>query len=189
MKRIFTLIAVAIVVATVPVVAQKTKRTNEAICRASELMKDARYEESGKIIDSLLIINPNNSDALYLRSNALLENDSYEEALDYCNRAIEHHARKSYYDDSWLYYCRANIEALLGRCDDAIADFSQALELTEKKDDQHRARIHYTRAKCYSDIGDYTNTEADLMAASMYDSCDMGIGLYDMDCYESSFMG
>ena len=38
MKRIFTLIAVAIVVATVPVVAQKTKRTNEAISRASELM-------------------------------------------------------------------------------------------------------------------------------------------------------
>lgn len=173
MKRIFTLIAVAIVVATVPVVAQKTKRTNEAISRASELMKDARYEESGKIIDSLLAINPNNSDALYLRSNALLENDSYEEALDYCNRAIEHHARKNYYDDSWLYYCRANIEALLGKYDDAIADLSQALELTEKKDDQHRARIHYTRAKCYSDIGDYTNTEADLMAASMYDSGDM----------------
>ena len=35
-----------------PVVAQKTKRTNEAISRASELMNDARYEESGKIVDN-----------------------------------------------------------------------------------------------------------------------------------------
>lgn len=169
MKRIFTLIAVAIVVATVPAVAQKTKRTNEAICRASELMKDARYEESGKIIDSLLIINPNNSDALYLRSNALLENDSYEEALDYCNRAIEHHARKSYYDDSWLYYCRANIEALLGRYDDAIADFSQALELTPKNDNAHRTRILICRSGCYYYNKDYANTEADLMSALIYD--------------------
>ena len=83
MKRIFTLIAVAIVVATVPVVAQKTKRTNEAISRASELMQNARYEEADKIIDSLLAINSNYSDALYLRSNALLKNDKYEEALDY----------------------------------------------------------------------------------------------------------
>ncbi len=169
MKRIFTLIVVAIVVATVPAVAQKTKRTNEAISRASELMNDARYEESGKIIDSLLTINPNNSDALYLRSNALLENDSYEEALDYCNRAIEHHARKSYYDDSWLYYCRANIEALLGKYDDAIADFSQALELTPKKDNAHRTRILINRSGCYYSNRDYANTEADLMSALIYD--------------------
>lgn len=169
MKRIFTLIAVAIVVATMPAVAQKTKRTNEAISRASELMKDARYEEGDKIIDSLLAINPNNSDALYLRSSALIEAESYEEALDYCNRAIEHHARKSYYDDSWLYYCRGNIEALLGKYDDAIADFSQALELTPKKDNAHRTRILINRSGCYYSNRDYANAEVDLRNALLYD--------------------
>ena len=173
MKRIFTLIAVALVATSMPAEAQKIKRVDEAISRASELMHNARYEDADKIIDSLLTINPNYSDALYLRSNALLENDNYEEALDYCNRAIEHHTRKSRYDYSWLYYCRGNINSLMHDFDGAIADFNKALELTPKKDYQHRARIHYTRAKCYSDIGDYTNTEADLMAALMYDSGDM----------------
>jgi tetratricopeptide (TPR) repeat protein len=132
-------------------------------------MKDARYEESGKIIDSLLAINPNNSDALYLRSNALIEAESYEEAIGYCNRAIEHHARKSYYDDSWLYYCRANIEALLGKYDDAIADFSLALELTPKNDNAHRTRILINRSGCYYYNKDYTNTERDLLDALNYD--------------------
>ena len=169
MKRIFTLIAVALVTTAMPAEAQKIKRANEAISRASELMHNARYEEADKIIDSLLTINPNYSDALYLRSNALLENGNYVEALDYCNRAIEHHARKSYYDDSWLYYCRANIEALLGKYDDAITDFSQALELTPKKDNAHRTRILFCRSGCYYYIEDYANTEADLMSALIYD--------------------
>ena len=169
MKRIITLIVVAIVVATLPAVAQKTKRTNEAICRASELMKDACYEESGKIIDSLLAINPNNSDALYLRSNALLENDNYVEALDYCNRAIEHHTRKSRYDDSWLYYCRGNINSLMHDFDGAIADFNKALELTHKKDYQHRAQILYNMSGCHYFKGDYKRVEADLIQALEYD--------------------
>jgi tetratricopeptide (TPR) repeat protein len=129
MKRIFTLIAVALVATAMPAEAQKIKRANEAISRASELMQNARYEEADKIIDSLLAINPNYSDALYLRSNALLENDNYEEALDYCNRAIDHHTRKSRYDDSWLYYCRGNINSLMHDFDGAIADFNKAFEL------------------------------------------------------------
>lgn len=169
MKRIFTLIAVALVATAMPVEAQKIKRANEAISCASELMKDARYEEADKIIDSLLTINPNYSDALYLRSNALSENDKYEEALDYCNSAIEHHTRKSRYNDSWLYYCRGNIEALLGKYNDAIADFTEALELTPKKDDAHRTRILINRSGCYYYNKDYTNTESDLLDALNYD--------------------
>lgn len=169
MKRIFTLIAVALVATAMPVEAQKIKRANEAISCASELMKDARYEEADKIIDSLLTINPNYSDALYLRSNALSENDKYEEALDYCNSAIEHHTRKSRYNDSWLYYCRGNIEALLGKYNDAIADFTEALELTPKKDNAHRTRILINRSGCYYYNKDYTNTERDLLDALRYD--------------------
>lgn len=169
MKRIFTLIAVVLVATAMPVEAQKIKRANEAISRASELMKDARYEEANKIIDSLLTINPNYSDALYLRSNALLENDNYVEALDYCSRAIEHHTRKSRYDDSWLYYCRGNIEALLGKYNDAIADFTEALELTPKKDYQHRAQILYNMSGCHYFKGDYKRVEADLVQALEYD--------------------
>lgn len=169
MKRIFTLIAVALIATAMPVEAQKIKRANEAISRASELMQNAQYEEADKIIDSLLAINPNYSDALYLRSNALLENDKYEEALDYCNSAIEHHTRKSRYDDSWLYYCRGNIEALLGKYNDAIADFTEALELTPKKDDAHRTRILINRSGCYYYNKDYTNTERDLLDALNYD--------------------
>lgn len=169
MKRIFTLIAVVLVATAMPAEAQKIKKANEAISRASEMMKDARYEEANKIIDSLLAINPNYSDALYLRSNALLENDNYEEALDYCNRAIEHHTRKSRYDDSWLYYCRGNIEALLGKYNDAIADFTEALELTPKKDNAHRTRILFNRSGCYLYNGDYANTERDLLDALNYD--------------------
>ena len=169
MKRIFTLIAVALIATAMPAEAQKIKRANEAISRASELMQNARYEEADKIIDSLLTINPNYSDALYLRSNALLENDKYEEALDYCNSAIKHHTRKSRYDDSWLYYCRGNIEVLLGKYNYAIADFTEALELTPKKDDAHRTRILINRSECYYYNKDYTNTESDLLDALNYD--------------------
>lgn len=169
MKRIFTLIAVAFIATAMPAEAQKIKRANEAISRASELMQNARYEEANKIIDSLLAINPNYSDALYLRSNALLENDKYEEALDYCNSAIEYHTRKSRYDDSWLYYCRGNINSLMHDFDGAIADFNKAFELTPKKDDAHRTRILINRSECYYYNKDYTNTESDLLDALNYD--------------------
>ena len=169
MKRIFTLIAVALVTTAMPAEAQKIKRANEAISRASELMHNARYEEADKIIDSLLTINPNYSDALYLRSNALLENGNYVEALDYCSRAIEHHTRKSRYDDSWLYYCRGNIEALLGKYNDATADFTVAMKLTQKKDNAHRTRVLFNRSGCYLYNGDYANTERDLLDALRYD--------------------
>lgn len=169
MKRIFTLIAVALVVATMPVEAQKIKRANEAISRAGELMKNALYEEADKIIDSLLTINPNYSDALYLRSNALLENDNYVEALDYCSRAIEHHTRKSRYDDSWLFYCRGNINSLMRDFDGVIADYNKAFELTPKKDDAHRTRILINRSGCYYYNKDYANTEGDLLNTLNYD--------------------
>ena len=46
MKRIFTLIAVALIATAMPVEAQKIKRANEAISRASELMQNARYDEA-----------------------------------------------------------------------------------------------------------------------------------------------
>lgn len=169
MKRIFTLIAVALVATSMPAEAQKIKRGYKAISRASELMHNARYEEADKIIDSLLTINPNYSDALYLRSNALLENDNYEEALDYCNHAIEHHTRKSRYDDSWLFYCRGNINSLMHDFDGAIADFNKALELTPKKDYQHRAQILYNMSGCHYFKGDYKRVEADLVQALEYD--------------------
>ena len=169
MKRLTLLLIVALVATAMPAEAQKIKRANEAISRASELMHNARYEEVDKIIDSLLAINPNYSDALYLRSNALLENDKYEEALDYCSRAIEHHTRKSRYDDSWLFYCRGNINSLMHDFDGAIADFNKALELTPKKDNAHRTRILINRSGCYYYNKDYTNTESDLLDALNYD--------------------
>lgn len=152
-----------------PAEAQKIRRADEIINRASELMYNARYEEADKIIDSILTINPNYSDALYLRSCLLMADDNYTDALDYCNRAIEHNTRKSRYDDSWLSYCRGNIDALLGKYNDAIADFTEALELTPKRDDAHHTRILINRARCYYYNKDYTNTERDLFDALNYD--------------------
>lgn len=173
MKRTLTLIVMALVVATMPAVAQNAKQMNEAISRAGELMKEARYGESEKIIDSLLVINPNNSDALYLRCNTLLDNLCYDEALDYCNRAIEHRTSESYYDASYLYYCQGCINVLLKKYNDAVAGLSRALEFAEETDEQQRVRIHYTLAKCYSDIGDYAKAEDNLMTALMSDNGDM----------------
>lgn len=169
MKRIFTLIAVALVATTMPVEAQKIKRANEAISRASELMKDARYEEANKIIDSLLTINPNYSDALYLRSCLLMEDDNYADALDYCNLAVEHHTRKSFYDSKLIYFTRGNLKALLSRYDDAIADFIEALEFTPKTDKAHRTKVLFNRSGCYLYNEDVINTERDLLDALNYD--------------------
>ena len=145
MKRIFTLIAVAIAAVAMPAEAQKIKRANEAISRANELIIESRFEEVNTIVDSLLAIDPNYSDALYLRSCLLMEDDNYADALDYCNLAIEYHTRKSFYDSKSTYFTRGNLKALLGKYNDAITDFSQALELTPKKDNTHRTKVLFNR--------------------------------------------
>ena len=175
MKRLTLLLIVALMATAMPTEAQKIKRGDDAISRAEELRDMARYDEADRIIDSLLTINPNYSDALYLRSNALLKNDNYEEALDYCNRAIEHHTRKSLYDDSYLYYCRGDIYSYLRAFDDAIADFNKALELAPKKDNQHRAQILYNMSACHYFKEDYKGVEADLLMALEYDQGELEI--------------
>lgn len=169
MKRIFTLIAVAIAAVAMPAEAQKIKRANEAISRANELIIESRFEEVNTIVDSLLAIDPNYSDALYLRSCLLMEDDNYADALDYCNLAIEYHTRKSFYDSKSTYFTRGNLNALLGKYNDAITDFSQALELTPKKDNTHRTKVLFNRSGCYFYEGDYANTERDLLDAFNYD--------------------
>lgn len=177
MKRILTLMAVALVATAMPAEAQKIKRGDKAISRAEEMRHMARYDEADRILDSLLAIDPNYSDALYLRSNALFESDNYEEALDYCNRAIEHHTRKSLHDESYLYYCRGNINSLMHDFDGAIADFNKALELTPKKDYQHRAQILYNMSGCHYFKGDYRRVEADLIQALEYDQGELCVGI------------
>lgn len=164
MRRIS--IIIALIIAAIPAVAQQR---HKAIERASKHIIEYRFEEGERIIDSLLAKNPQNSDALYMQAVSYFGQDNYPEALDCCNRAIDSHTKRCYYDDCYLYFCRGEIKVALGEIEGASNDFTEALALSDDKNGTFRAQILIKRAHCSLYLDDYVSAQRYLNAASTYD--------------------
>lgn len=169
MRRNLLLIMVAVLSAAMSAVAQ-SRMPYEKLMRAKSLMRNERYIEGEQIIDSLLAQDPDNCDALLLRSVVLTDEyyDRGEESLEYCNRAIANYTRKSIFDKGYFYYIRGYVKVKNGDVDGAIDDYSKAINLKPHKEGDILATIHYNRGVCYRYLGDYPQAEADLLAAQEY---------------------
>lgn len=89
MKHI--LIFILLLAALFPAMGQGVKKSHKDIVSAAELMHNAFEDYSREIIDSLLSVNPNNSDALFLRSLDYWHYGKFHQAIEHCNKAIENH--------------------------------------------------------------------------------------------------
>ena len=149
-----------------PAVGQRVKKSHEEIVSAAELMHQAYEEEAREILDSLLSVDPNNSDALFLRSLDYWHNGEIHRAIEYCSKAIETHSRRCYYDLDYMYYRRGDMYYSYAiNYSNAIEDYSKAYELINKSDYIHCCYILYYRALCYYEIGEYKKAKQDLLSA------------------------
>ena len=149
-----------------PAVGQRVKKSHEEIVSAAELMHQAYEEEAREILDSLLSVDPNNSDALFLQSLDYWHNGEIHRAIEYCSKAIETHSRRCYYDLDYMYYRRGDMYCSCAiNYSNAIENYSKALKLTKRRDYIQRCRILYNRAQCYYEIGEYKKAKQDLLSA------------------------
>lgn len=167
----YNLIFILLVANMFPVAGQRVKKAHKDIVSAAELMHNAFEDYSREIIDSLLFINPINSDALFLRSLDYWHYGKIHQAIDNCNKAIENHSRECYYDLGYLYYNRGDMYYSYSlNYDKAIADYTTALTLIKNRDYLRRSYIHYYRALCYLELSDYKNAKIDLLKALEYEN-------------------
>ena len=148
-----------------PAVGQRVKKCHRDIVAAAELMHHAYEDEGREIIDSLLRVNPDNSDALFLRSLDYWHYGKMDQAIEYCNKSIEANSNRCYYGLGYVYYCRGDMHSCIYNYDEAIKDYSIALKLTNKRDNIHRCYILYNRALCYYEKCEYATAEQDLLNA------------------------
>lgn len=164
MKNI--LVFILLLCITSPAVGQRVKKSHEDIVSAAELMYQAYEEEAREILDSLLSVDRNNSDALFLRSLDYWHNGEIHRAIEYCSKAIETHSRRCYYDLDYMYYRLGDMYYSYSiNYSNAIENYSIALDLTKKRDYIQRCRILYNRALCYYEIGEYKKAKQDLLSA------------------------
>ena len=164
MKNILAFILLLYI--TSPAVGQRVKKSYEDIVSATELMHQAYEEEAREILDSMLSVDHNNSDALFLQSLDYWHNGEIHRAIEYCSKAIETYSRGCYYDLDYMYYRRGDMYYSYSiNYSNAIEDYSKALDLMKKRDYIQRCRILYNRAQCYYEIGEYKKAKQDLLSA------------------------
>lgn len=90
------------------------------LLEATTLFYSGQFVNAVAAADLLLLLNPSDQDALLIRANANLEGERFEEAVADYDRILEVIPREFAAD---IYIQRGFANALLGRTDDAIADF------------------------------------------------------------------
>jgi predicted O-linked N-acetylglucosamine transferase (SPINDLY family) len=110
------------------------------------LMRLGRFEEAAVCCDRILAVDPNNT--LVRQNRAVILSTKckrLEEALVDCNFVLE---KEPY--NSQLLLIRGNILKVLGRYEEAIADYAKCLEQNPKD-----ANANFEQSECWLRMGDY----------------------------------
>ncbi|WP_020160620.1 MULTISPECIES: tetratricopeptide repeat protein [Methylobacter] len=111
--------------------------------KASALSRQQKPEESLLIVDKVLNIDPNYTDALSLKSAIYMEKENFDEALALINAAI-----KSNDHDVSLRLFKIQLDAKTKNIDAVIDDYQNLIELSPDNQD-----FKITLAKIYSQAG------------------------------------
>lgn len=101
------------------------------------LLQVGRWKEAQKILSEVLQINPNDENALNGLAIVAWQNEhQYQRALDYLQQALRAHPasdsfKSSLHNNLGAVYCE------MGRCQEAIAHFQRAIELTPNDPEYH----------------------------------------------------
>lgn len=151
------------------------------------LFSISRYEEALKVLDEAIEMQPEMPDPWYCKANALYQMELFEDALEAYEKAIDYAGimdfefpRYSFLNitpdptlktnASGVWYCKANALNKLGRMEEAIEAYKNALEIKQNFSD-----AWYSLGNCLAEVGRdedaitaFTNAirmEPDLIAA------------------------
>jgi tetratricopeptide (TPR) repeat protein len=169
MRKITFFILTIALLAALPAYAQQPtpEQTQQPlpVALAPELMDsgaaafDAQDYDTALVDFSLFILlNPTFSQGYYLRALSHLGREDTDSALSDLQQALALMPENPEYG-AVLYQLRADIYSDLERYDDALADYSEAIDLFPS------AELYFRRAQLYGFIADFDNALTDLNAA------------------------
>ena len=194
MKRLFLLIAVALVATVNICSAQKIKDIETIIGRYTELtQEEERYEEAEMLVDSLLAHYPGNSDLMHMKAVSLYYRDQKEQCLECYTTALKNVTKKSYFDHLFLLYTRASLHLNLEDIESALIDIDKGLSVAKKDDSDTMYKLLVLRAECNYLKGEYELSNSDIMKVIMEDDnvshiyyalclmCNVSLAMQDYD--------
>lgn len=124
--------------------------------------EDPNIKEILHHLDLQLEQTPNMADALCLRSVCYNINSSYAQALTDINRAIKVHNKKTDIIPLWmLYSARASVYEELEQMENALGDYTTALKIIPKTEEDKIQDMLFDRADIYYNQNNYAAAEAD----------------------------
>lgn len=170
MKKI--LLLTCLLCATLQVGFAKKKPVSDYnLKKAVELLEEQDYTKGMEYVTRHLEEYPNDADALAIKAGFHTAQNEYGKALSALNQAIAHHCKTNIGSKNDLYVLRADIYAnSLKQVDAAIADYTTALKLTDKKDIATLQSILHDRAQLYYGQKNYAAADADYNRCLQYDA-------------------
>lgn len=167
MRKFILVVLIIMLLAAIPAYAQQPTPTEQPqpVALAPELMDtgvnafEARdYDKALLDFSLFILLNPTYSQGYYLRALSHLGRDDADSALADIQQAIDLMPDNPQYG-AVLYNLRGDIYSNLERYEEAIADYTEAIDLNPS------VELYFSRAQLYGLIEDYENALDDLDAA------------------------
>lgn len=167
MRKLAFLLVIIVVAAALPAYAQEQPAAGQTqpqspVALAPELIDrgaaafDAQdYDRALLDFSLFILLNPTYSEGYYLRALSHLGREDTDQALADIEQALAIMPDAPEYG-AILYDLRANIYTDLERYDDAIADYSEAIDLNPS------AQLYFSRAQLYGILEDFDKSLTDL---------------------------
>jgi len=135
-------------------------RVQELFDIAQKALEDGNNIEAKKALQSLLIIEPNNTDAMRMLAVAYMNMNNYTKAKEVLNNLLQIDA-----NDDLAYTLLANAEHKLGEDENALIHHKKAIEL-----DSTYAKHYYDYANTLYDLGRFDEAKANYQKAYSLDN-------------------
>jgi len=141
-------------------VGNNNSRAQELLDIAQKALEDGNNIEAKKALQSLLIIEPNNIDAMRMLAVAYMNMNNYTKAKEVLNNLLQIDS-----SDDLAYTLLANAEHKLGEDENALTHHKKAIEL-----DSNYAKHYYNYANTLYDLGKIDEAKANYQKAYSLDN-------------------
>lgn len=157
-----------------PGFAKKKPISDYNIKKAAELYEEQDYTKGMEYINLHLEEYPNDADAFFLKAWFHSACEEYGQALSSINQAIKYYHKTNRCEKYTLYAFRADLyNNHLEQPNTALADFTTALKVVDKKDIEATQTILLDRAQVYYEQKNYAAADADYMLILQYDEANL----------------
>ena len=161
MKRLVTVMMVALM-ATVSVCVQRVRRYDTAsLNRAEELMNEGKLNESLTYFDAELKEHPKNPYAWFLMTTVYMEMGRYDEAMPAIDKALKCMPKRHKEMRGIAHALKATIHETYQEWEEAVEQLTLCLSVLPDNAYQDRAVAYKQRANMYYKLGKYELAEQD----------------------------